>query len=65
MGMLSWIIFGALAGWVASMIMGTNQRQGCLTTVSYTHLHGGCNVLGAAPQNPFSLFFADFVGKKE
>jgi uncharacterized membrane protein YeaQ/YmgE (transglycosylase-associated protein family) len=27
-GILSWIIFGALAGWVASMIAGTNQQQG-------------------------------------
>ena len=27
--------------------------------------HSGCNVLGAAPKNPFSLFFADEVGKKE
>jgi uncharacterized membrane protein YeaQ/YmgE (transglycosylase-associated protein family) len=33
MGLLSWIIFGALAGWVASLIAGTNQRQGCLTNI--------------------------------
>jgi uncharacterized membrane protein YeaQ/YmgE (transglycosylase-associated protein family) len=33
MGILSWIIFGALAGWVASMIVGTNERQGCLGNV--------------------------------
>jgi uncharacterized membrane protein YeaQ/YmgE (transglycosylase-associated protein family) len=33
MGLLSWIIFGALAGWAASMLMGTNGRQGCLTNV--------------------------------
>jgi uncharacterized membrane protein YeaQ/YmgE (transglycosylase-associated protein family) len=33
MGLLSWIIFGALAGWVASMVMGTNSRQGCLTNI--------------------------------
>jgi uncharacterized membrane protein YeaQ/YmgE (transglycosylase-associated protein family) len=33
MGPLSWIIFGALAGWVASMIAGTNQRQGCLMNI--------------------------------
>ena len=32
MGLISWIIFGALAGWVASMLMGT-ERQGCLTKV--------------------------------
>jgi uncharacterized membrane protein YeaQ/YmgE (transglycosylase-associated protein family) len=33
MGFLSWIIFGALAGWVASMIAGTNERQGCLLNI--------------------------------
>ena len=27
-GIISWIIFGALAGWVASMIAGDNARQG-------------------------------------
>jgi uncharacterized membrane protein YeaQ/YmgE (transglycosylase-associated protein family) len=33
MGLLSWILFGALAGWVASLIVGTNQRQGCLMNI--------------------------------
>ena len=33
MGLISWIIFGALAGWVASMVMGTNERQGCLMNI--------------------------------
>ena len=33
MGVLSWIVFGALAGWVASMLMGTNERQGCLMNI--------------------------------
>lgn len=33
MGFISWIVFGALAGWVASIIMGTNQRQGCLMNI--------------------------------
>jgi uncharacterized membrane protein YeaQ/YmgE (transglycosylase-associated protein family) len=28
-----WIIFGALAGWIASLIMGTNRRQGCLMDI--------------------------------
>ncbi|HYF05151.1 MAG TPA: GlsB/YeaQ/YmgE family stress response membrane protein [Patescibacteria group bacterium] len=28
MGILLWIIFGALAGWIASLIMGTDARQG-------------------------------------
>jgi uncharacterized membrane protein YeaQ/YmgE (transglycosylase-associated protein family) len=34
MGLISWIIFGALAGWVASMLMGTNERQGCLMNIA-------------------------------
>lgn len=27
MGIILWIIFGALAGWIASIIMKTNQQQ--------------------------------------
>ncbi len=33
LGILSWIIFGALAGWVASMIAGDNARQGWLGNI--------------------------------
>ena len=33
MGLLSWVVFGALAGWVASIIVGRNNRQGCLTNI--------------------------------
>ncbi len=33
MGILSWIIVGALAGWIASLIMGTNNQQGCLLDI--------------------------------
>ena len=32
-GIISWIIFGALAGWVASMIAGENARQGWLGNI--------------------------------
>jgi uncharacterized membrane protein YeaQ/YmgE (transglycosylase-associated protein family) len=28
LGIILWIIFGALAGWLTSMIMGTNAQQG-------------------------------------
>lgn len=28
MGIILWIIFGALAGWIASMVMKTDQAQG-------------------------------------
>jgi uncharacterized membrane protein YeaQ/YmgE (transglycosylase-associated protein family) len=33
MGLISWIVVGGLAGWIASMIMGTNERQGCLMNI--------------------------------
>ena len=33
MGILSWIILGALAGWVASMITGRNDRMGCIANI--------------------------------
>jgi len=33
MGWLAWIIFGAIAGWIASIIAGTNERQGCLLNI--------------------------------
>ena len=33
MGILAWIIFGGLSGWVASMIAGRNERQGCLLNI--------------------------------
>jgi len=28
MGIILWIVFGALVGWIASMIMGTDAEQG-------------------------------------
>jgi len=31
-GVLSWLIFGALAGWIASKLAGDDQ-QGCLTNI--------------------------------
>ena len=33
MGFLSWIVMGALAGWIASLIAGTNRQQGCLIDI--------------------------------
>lgn len=33
MNFLLWVLFGALAGWIASMIMGTNRAQGFLMDV--------------------------------
>lgn len=33
MGILLWIIFGALAGWIASMIMKTDAQQGMVGNI--------------------------------
>jgi uncharacterized membrane protein YeaQ/YmgE (transglycosylase-associated protein family) len=33
MSILLWIIFGALAGWIASIIMRTNAEQGALGNI--------------------------------
>lgn len=33
MGILLWILFGALVGWIASMIMNTNAQQGTLLNI--------------------------------
>ncbi len=34
MGILSWIIFGGLAGWIASLIMKTDKKMGLLANVA-------------------------------
>ncbi len=33
MGIVLWIIFGAIAGWIASVIMKTNSRQGTVKDI--------------------------------
>lgn len=33
MGLILWIIFGALVGWVASVVMRTDERQGALANI--------------------------------
>jgi uncharacterized membrane protein YeaQ/YmgE (transglycosylase-associated protein family) len=33
MGIIAWIIFGALAGWIASLIMNTNEQQGMIGNI--------------------------------
>ncbi len=34
MSILTWIIFGAIAGWLASIITGRNERMGCLGNIA-------------------------------
>ena len=33
MNIIAWIILGALAGWIASMIMKTNEEQGAMGNI--------------------------------
>jgi uncharacterized membrane protein YeaQ/YmgE (transglycosylase-associated protein family) len=33
MGILTWIIFGALAGWLTSLFTGTRKRRGCIGNI--------------------------------
>jgi uncharacterized membrane protein YeaQ/YmgE (transglycosylase-associated protein family) len=33
MGILLWIIFGGLVGWVASLVMGTDAKQGLIGNI--------------------------------
>jgi len=32
-GIILWIVIGALAGWIGSIIMGTNARQGAVLNI--------------------------------
>ncbi len=31
--LIAWVIVGGIAGWLASLVMKTNSRQGCLTDI--------------------------------
>lgn len=33
MGFITWLIFGGIAGWIASKIMGTDAQQGILLNI--------------------------------
>ena len=33
MNILAWIIFGAIAGWIASIIMGKNRQMGAIANI--------------------------------
>jgi uncharacterized membrane protein YeaQ/YmgE (transglycosylase-associated protein family) len=33
MGIISWIILGGLAGWIASLIVGNDERQGLIGNI--------------------------------
>jgi uncharacterized membrane protein YeaQ/YmgE (transglycosylase-associated protein family) len=69
MGIISWILLGALAGWLASIAVGRNRRMGCVANIVVgvlgallggliVSLSGGSGVTGF---NLYSLFVA-FIG---
>lgn len=33
MGLISWIVLGGVAGWLASLVAGLGMRMGCLTNI--------------------------------
>lgn len=61
MGIILWIIFGALVGWIASMIMKTDAQQGAFLNVVVGiigALIGGfiMNAIGHAGVTGFNLY---------
>lgn len=52
MGIIGWIILGGLAGWIASMFVGTNKEQGMLANI-IVGIVGG--VLGGFVLNLFGI----------
>lgn len=60
MNFIAWIIFGALAGWVASIITGKNRRMGAIANIVVGMLGafigaGILNTLGIQVPPGFSL----------
>lgn len=61
MGFIAWIILGALAGWIASMIMKTDAEQGAFANIIVGIIGavlGGfiMQLFGASGVNGFNLY---------
>lgn len=61
MGIIAWVVLGALAGWIASMIMKTDEEQGALGNIIVGILGalvGGFvfNLFGGADVTGFNLY---------
>lgn len=61
MGLILWIIFGALAGWIASLVMKTDAEQGAIMNIVLGVLGaiaGGfvANLLGFAGVSGFNIY---------
>jgi uncharacterized membrane protein YeaQ/YmgE (transglycosylase-associated protein family) len=60
-GIIGWIVLGALAGWLASLITGRNERQGCIMNIIVGIVGaaiGGfiMGLLGQGGVNEFNLY---------
>ena len=60
MNFIAWVIFGALAGWVASIITGKNRRMGAIANIVVGILGafigaGIMNTLGIPVPEGFSI----------
>lgn len=61
MGILLWIIFGGIVGWIASLIMNTDSQQGIIMNIIVGivgAMIGGwvMSSLGQTPINGFNLY---------
>jgi uncharacterized membrane protein YeaQ/YmgE (transglycosylase-associated protein family) len=55
-GIVGWIVIGALAGWIASKLMGTDAQQGALANI-------GIGIVGALLGGFVTRrFFGDYAG---
>lgn len=61
MGILAWIVLGGLAGWIGSLIMGTDGSQGILLNIVIGIIGAGLggflfSVLGGAGVTGFNFY---------
>lgn len=69
MGIILWIVFGAVTGWIASMIMSTNGRQGLIIDIIVGIVGASLGgfifgLLGESGVSGFNLysFFVSIIG---
>ena len=67
MNFLVWIIFGALAGWIASIVMGKNRQMGAIANVLVGVVGSGlgawiAGLLGIAPVGGILSFAVSLGG---